>query len=62
MPRQRLIERVNADEVIYLQSTRGECIERLHSDPNRELFIKEYEGYINKFFDTLNEEGLPLYT
>lgn len=62
MPRDRLIQRINADEVIYLKSTRGECIDRLYSDPDREPFIKEYEGYINKFFDTLNEEGLPLYT
>lgn len=62
LPRKRLVDRINADEIVYLQSTRGECIDRLYSDPDRELFVKEYEGYINNFFDTLNEEGLPLYT
>lgn len=59
-PRQDLITRINADEIIYLKSSREECIERLYNDPIRQPYIKEYEGYINKFFDTLNEEGLQV--
>ena len=58
MPRNKLIQRINADEIIYLKSSREECIERLYNDTTRQPYIKEYEGYINKFFDTLNEEGL----
>ena len=60
LPRERLIQRINADEVIYIQSTREECIERLYNDPDRQPYIKEHEGYINKFFDTLSEEGLNI--
>lgn len=61
LPRERLKQKINADEIIYIQATRDECLERLYNDPSREPYIKEHTEYINKFFDTLNEEGLPTY-
>lgn len=37
-------------EVITLEATREECIQRLYADPNGRN-IKDYENYINDYFD-----------
>ena len=53
MPRERLIQRLGVDEVIHIDTPREECLSNLYNDESREHCIKEYEGYINKFFDNL---------
>ena len=53
MPRERLIQRLGVDEVIHIDTSREECLSNLYRDESRVNCIKEYEGYINKFFDNL---------
>lgn len=53
MPRERLIQRLVVDEVIHIDTPREECLSNLYNDESRVHCIKEYEGYINKFFDNL---------
>jgi predicted kinase len=49
MDRERKAQELNADEVIIMDTTREECLARLHADPKgRDL--KEYESYINKYY------------
>lgn len=38
-------------EVITLEATREECLQRLYADPNGRN-IKDYENYINDYFDS----------
>lgn len=53
MPRERLIQRLGVDEVIYIDTPKDQCLYNLYNDESRVHCIKEYEGYINKFFDNL---------
>lgn len=52
-PRERLAQRIGADEIIYIECTKEEALERLYADPLRQPYIKEQEQYINDFFDKL---------
>ncbi len=54
MQRKRLIQRINADEVIFMDTTKEECYKRLYSDPQREPYIKEHSEFIEKFFNQLS--------
>jgi shikimate kinase len=54
MPRKRLIERIGADEIIFMEATKEECYKRLYSDPQREPYIKEHSEFIEKFFNQLS--------
>ena len=49
--REKLARDIGA-EVIYTNVSRETCIERLYNDPERKKRGEEWEGYINKWFDT----------
>lgn len=51
MKRERLIQKVNADEVIYMECTIEECLNRLYEDEERQPYIKDQEKYIREFFN-----------
>ena len=53
MKRERLIQRVNADEVIYMECSQEEALERLYNDPQRTNYIKLQEQFINDFYNKL---------
>lgn len=55
MERMRLCETLGA-ECIYIEATKEECINRLYTDPNRELVIKEWEKYIDDWWSKYQEE------
>lgn len=49
--RERLAKQIGAD-VIYIEASYEECIARLTCDPLRSKRVKEWSGYIKKWFDT----------
>ena len=51
--RDSLINRLNVDEVILMETTKEECIERLNNIKDlRHEYYEEWMSYINKWFDT----------
>lgn len=55
MNRQRLINSLGIDEVIYIDTTKEECIKRLHEKPDGRN-IDEYTSFINNFYDNFQYE------
>lgn len=54
MDRERAAQDLNADEVIVMDATKEQCLDRLRVDPKgRDL--KEYEGYINRYYQRFIE-------
>lgn len=52
--REQLAEELGA-ELIYIEATKEECLERLAQDNDRKYRQPEYEGYINKWFERYTE-------
>jgi adenylylsulfate kinase-like enzyme len=52
--RETLRESLGA-ELVYIQASQEECIERLKKDPYRKDRASEWTGYINKWFDAYTE-------
>jgi hypothetical protein len=48
--REQLADELGA-ELIYIEATRDECIERLMADEDRRQRRVEWEGYIDKWFE-----------
>ena len=42
-------------EPIYIEATKAEALERLSKDKERSNYITQWAGYIEKFFDELEE-------
>ena len=57
MARKRLIDSLGIDEVIFMDTTKEECLKRLHENPNGRN-IEEYEQYINNFYDNFQSDEL----
>lgn len=57
MDRQRLINSIGVDEVIYMDATENECIKRLHENPDGRN-IEEYEKYIKDYFEQFQDDSL----
>lgn len=55
MNRKRLIDSLGIDEVIYMDTTKEECLQRLYKDPNGRS-VEEYEQYINNYYDNFQSE------
>lgn len=52
--RDRMCARLGA-EAIYIPCTRDEALERLAHDPERADYAQQWAGYINNFFDEMEE-------
>lgn len=52
MNRQRLINELGIDEVIYMETDKRTCLERLYANPQGRD-IKLYEDLINEYYDNL---------
>ena len=50
--RERICRALGAEQ-IYIDCTKAEALERLHADKERENFVQQWTGYIEKFFDDL---------
>lgn len=50
--RKRVCDQLGAEQ-IYIDCTKAEALERLAADKEREKYIPQWTGYINKFFDEL---------
>jgi hypothetical protein len=48
--RERLAEELGA-ELIYIECTRDEAVERIRLDERRRLMVREYEGYIDRWLE-----------
>ena len=57
LERNRLIERLGA-ESIHINTPKEVCLERLRNDPNRQHCVKEYEEYIEKYFQEFQSDEL----
>lgn len=57
MNRKRLVDMLGVDEIIYMDSTREECIQRLYENPNGRN-IEEYTNYINNYYDNFQSDDL----
>lgn len=56
--RDKLAEEIGA-ELIFIEASRDQCIERLKQDPHRSVREAEWTGYINKWFDDYSAGGSP---
>lgn len=50
MDRERYAQQVNADEVIIMDTSKEECLDRLHANPQGRS-LSEYETYINQYYN-----------
>ena len=57
MNRKMLCDRVRADETIFMDAKREECIERLINDPQGRN-IEEYTRFINNYYDNFQGDEL----
>lgn len=57
MNRKRLCDGLGVDETIFMDTSREECIRRLHENPSGRN-IEEYEGYINNFYDNFQDDEI----
>lgn len=57
MSRKRLIDSLGIDEVIYMDTTREECIKRLHDNPQGRD-IELYKKLINDYYDNFQPDEL----
>jgi len=55
MARKRLAEMLGA-KIIMIEATKEECLKNLYADKDRVLFQKDWEGYINDFFEKYQPE------
>jgi hypothetical protein len=53
--RREKLARETGAELVFIQASREECMERLKADPNRKKRIAEWTGYIDKWFETYGE-------
>lgn len=49
--REKAAQEIGA-ELIYIHDTKEGCMERLRNDPKRKENVKEWEGYIDKWFES----------
>ena len=54
MDRTRLANELKA-ELVYIESTKEECLERLNKDVSRAMFRNEWNTYINEWYNKFNE-------
>lgn len=52
--RKRICDAIGAEQ-IYIECTKEQAMQRLLSDPERAAVIPQWQGYIEKFFDDLEE-------
>lgn len=57
MDRKRLADRLGA-KVIHIDTPKATCLERLYKDESRQLVVKEYEGYINDYFNQFQPDEM----
>ena len=50
LERQRLIDQLNIDDVVFIESTKEDCLTRLYTSPDGRD-IKKWEGFIDKWFE-----------
>lgn len=55
MERKRLMDATGA-ELIHINTSKEECLQRLYNDPERQQVITEWEGYINEYFNKFKED------
>lgn len=52
--REQLAKELKA-ELVYIKSSKEECLSRLYNDPARVNYQQQWAGYINKYFEDLIE-------
>ena len=57
MDRKRLADKLGA-KVIHIDTPKEECLNRLYKDESRQLVVKEYEGYINDYFNQFQPDEM----
>lgn len=57
MNRKMLSDRIRADETIFMDTKREECIKRLMDEPQGRN-IEEYTGFINNYYDNFQSDDL----
>ena len=57
MDRKRLADKLGA-KVVHIDTDKETCLERLYKDESRQLVVKEYEGYINEYFNNFQSDEM----
>ena len=57
MDRKRLVDKLGAIS-IHIDTPKETCLERLYKDESRQMVLKEYEQYINEYFDNFQSDEI----